>query len=320
MNRLYSYLRRKAKRNNALENLLHRHYTKRSVVRRYRVSKSSNNKSSPTCNYLLLFNYDKEKRNFLLTNKNADYAIRAISRREVNQLRRKGVDIHILGAVGRTTPNEVLAKAKKFAPLSSICVTDSSLFEYKTRITIGRIVGIRSSTKITGSSQPSRRRHKRKFFRMKYRSRSGSIGVKGVYPCAPMSIGMTESEGGGGGSSYSHGSKLDQMVYVLEKMEKDIAEIKEAIKAINSEAKVEQSEDDKLIVRLSLYFKNEDIAKRFLNSARQMKNDKEIITLLKKYRDDGRCTGTPKALWELLAEENLYKTGYTNWNAQLNKR
>ncbi len=103
-------------------------------------------------------------------------------------------------------------------------------------------------------------------------------------------------------------------------MEKDIAEIKEAIKAINSEVKVEQSEDDKLIVRLSLYFKNEDIAKRFLNSARQMKNDKEIINLLKKYRDDGRCTGTPKALWELLAEENLYKTGYTNWNAQLNKR
>lgn len=317
MSRLYSNSRRKAKRNNALENLLHRYHLKRSVVRRSRVSKSSNNKSSPTCYYPLLYNYDKEKRNFLLTNKDADYAIRAISRREVNQLHCKGVDIHILGVVGRTTPYEVLAKAKKIAPLTSICVTDISLFEYNPRIAIGKPE--RTFCKSTGSSQSSMR-HKRKLFRRKNRSRSGSIGVKGVYPCAPMSIGMTESEGGGGGSSYSHGSKLDQMVYVLEKMEKDIAEIKEAIKAINSEAKVEQSEDDKLIVRLSLYFKNEDIAKRFLNSARQMKNDKEIITLLKKYRDDGRCTGTPKALWELLAEENLYKTGYTNWNAQLNKR
>ena len=49
-------------------------------------------------------------------------------------------------------------------------------------------------------------------------------------------------------------------------------------------------------------------------------NDKEIITLVKKYRDVGLCTDTSKNLWKVLHDAKLYKPIYTNWNAQLNKR
>lgn len=78
-------------------------------------------------------------------------------------------------------------------------------------------------------------------------------------------------------------------------------------------------EDAPLLMKLYLYFKDEDTAKRFLNSAQQM-NDKEIITLVKKYRDGGLCTDTSKKLWKVLHDAKLYKSLYTNWNAQLNRR
>ena len=48
-------------------------------------------------------------------------------------------------------------------------------------------------------------------------------------------------------------------------------------------------------------------------------NDKEIITLVKKYRDLGWCTAS-KGLWKVLHDANLYKPLYTNWNAQLPKK
>lgn len=81
----------------------------------------------------------------------------------------------------------------------------------------------------------------------------------------------------------------------------------------------EEKKEETILLKLSLYFKDEDTAKRFLNSVQQM-NDREIITLVKKYRDGCLCTDTSKNLWKVLHEADLYKSLYTNWNAQLNKR
>ena len=78
-------------------------------------------------------------------------------------------------------------------------------------------------------------------------------------------------------------------------------------------------EDDTILLKLSPYFKDEATVKRFLNSVRLL-NDKEIIALVKKYRDAGLCTDASKGLWKVLHDAKLYKPLYTNWNAQLNKR
>lgn len=74
-----------------------------------------------------------------------------------------------------------------------------------------------------------------------------------------------------------------------------------------------------LIMKLSIYFKNEDTVKHFLKSIYGM-NDKQIIRILKNYKNNNLCSETSKDLWKLLHDANLYKTGYSNWNAQLNKQ
>ena len=81
----------------------------------------------------------------------------------------------------------------------------------------------------------------------------------------------------------------------------------------------DDEKDETILLKLSPYFKDEVTATRFLNSVRLM-NDKEIIALVKKYRDTGLCTDTSKSLWKVLHDAKLYKPLYTNWNAQLNKR
>lgn len=81
----------------------------------------------------------------------------------------------------------------------------------------------------------------------------------------------------------------------------------------------EETENDDLLTKLSLYFKDEDSAKRFLCSAGDM-DDTELMALVKKYYATGLCTNTSKALWKLLSEAGLFKTGYTNWNRQMNQR
>lgn len=86
-------------------------------------------------------------------------------------------------------------------------------------------------------------------------------------------------------------------------------------------AEVDNDDDEEyetLLLKLTPYFKDEATATRFLNSVRLM-NDKEIITLVKKYRDGGLCTDSSKGLWKVLHDANLYKPLYKNWNAQLNK-
>ena len=77
-----------------------------------------------------------------------------------------------------------------------------------------------------------------------------------------------------------------------------------------------KDDDEILLTKLSVFFKDEDIAKRFLGAARTMK-DTQIIALVKHYKKYGNCTDTSKALWYVLNEAGVYTAGYSNWSAQI---
>lgn len=85
-----------------------------------------------------------------------------------------------------------------------------------------------------------------------------------------------------------------------------------------TDSEADEDDDEDILLKLYLYFKDESAAQRFLKSAKAM-NDTQIITLVKKYNNAGLCTDKSKALWTLLHDAGIYKTGYTNWNALLNK-
>ena len=76
-------------------------------------------------------------------------------------------------------------------------------------------------------------------------------------------------------------------------------------------------DEEVLVDRLSVYFTSEDQARRFMNAAKQMKSDKEIVALVKKKWNDGVCTNKSIDLWRLLHDAGLYTAGYGNWNKQL---
>lgn len=77
-----------------------------------------------------------------------------------------------------------------------------------------------------------------------------------------------------------------------------------------------KDDDEILLTKLSMFFKDEKIAKRFLGAARTMK-DTQIIALVKHYKKYGNCTDTSKALWYVLNEAGVYTAGYSNWSAQI---
>lgn len=81
----------------------------------------------------------------------------------------------------------------------------------------------------------------------------------------------------------------------------------------------EKDEDCELLIRLSVYFINDNAARRFLYAIRTSVNDKQTISILKSYHEKKLCKDTSKDLWRVLHDAGLYKAGYTNWNAQLNK-
>ena len=84
----------------------------------------------------------------------------------------------------------------------------------------------------------------------------------------------------------------------------------------SNEEKEEEKGEDILLLKLSLYFKDEDTVRRFLKSVRQM-NNTEITTLVNNYHKAALCTDVSKNLWKVLHDAGLYKPGYTNWNAQV---
>ena len=75
-------------------------------------------------------------------------------------------------------------------------------------------------------------------------------------------------------------------------------------------------EDEILLTKLSMFFKDEVVTRKFLDAARTMDN-RRIIGLVKHYKKYGNCSNTSKALWEVLHEAGIYTAGYSNWSAQI---
>lgn len=75
-------------------------------------------------------------------------------------------------------------------------------------------------------------------------------------------------------------------------------------------------EDEILLTKLSMFFNDDVVTRKFLNAARTMDNRK-IIGLVKHYKKYGQCLDTSKALWEVLHEAEIYTAGYSNWSAQI---
>jgi hypothetical protein len=72
-------------------------------------------------------------------------------------------------------------------------------------------------------------------------------------------------------------------------------------------------------MKLSLYFRDDDVIDRFLDHARQLKKDKEITTLVQNNHNRKLCLNISKGLWRVLHYANIYKSSYSNWNAHLKK-
>ena len=77
------------------------------------------------------------------------------------------------------------------------------------------------------------------------------------------------------------------------------------------------AENERLVAQVSVHFKDEECARAFLHKIVGME-DKEIIILLKRFKEAGLCIETPKSFYNKLLKVGLYKTKYQNWNFQLN--
>lgn len=75
--------------------------------------------------------------------------------------------------------------------------------------------------------------------------------------------------------------------------------------------------DEELRDKISVFFKDEETAGRFLTQLRAIDKDGDKMALVRKYKNAGLCLNTSKALWRALNDAQLYTKGYTNWNQQL---
>ena len=75
-------------------------------------------------------------------------------------------------------------------------------------------------------------------------------------------------------------------------------------------------DDEIFMTKLSIFIPNEVVAKRFVEAAYDM-NNRATIALVKRYKKNGFCLDTSKALYDLLYEAGLYTAGYSNWSAQI---
>lgn len=82
-------------------------------------------------------------------------------------------------------------------------------------------------------------------------------------------------------------------------------------------AHVKPIADEELRDKISLYFKDEETAGRFLKQLRAIDKDGDKMALVRKYKNAGLCLNPSKALWRALNDAQLYTKGYTNWNQQL---
>lgn len=90
-------------------------------------------------------------------------------------------------------------------------------------------------------------------------------------------------------------------------------------KESDNEEEKAKVKDEALLLKLSLYIKGKDAPRQFLDAARRLDNNKDIIFLVKKYYDNQLIIGNSKDLYNILFEEKLYTRKYNNWRSQLNK-
>ena len=234
----------KARRSNAL-----RHF----YTSRYRAGRSSTTKSprstslwdlvhksmpSSLPQILALQNLDSADKNALLTNKHADFEIRVISSEQAKETLKKGTHIHILGDVSHISQREMLAKAKKFAPMSRMCVKDITFFTPPIKHELeGRLILLKN---IQGP-QPGKLR---KSHRLTASLQGGGFparmgGIYGVAPaissggihCAPRSMNVKDGGDSGTTQNYSGNLVMEKMVYVMiEDTKKEITKERRKIK------------------------------------------------------------------------------------------
>jgi hypothetical protein len=90
-------------------------------------------------------------------------------------------------------------------------------------------------------------------------------------------------------------------------------------KESDNEEEKAKVKDEALLLKLSLYIKGKDAPRQFLDAARRLHTNKDIIFLTKKYYDNQLIIGNSKDLYNILFEEKLYTRKYNNWRSQLNK-
>ena len=90
-------------------------------------------------------------------------------------------------------------------------------------------------------------------------------------------------------------------------------------KESDNEEEKAKVKDEALLLKLSLYIKGKDAPRQFLEAARRLHTNKDIIFLTKKYYDNQLIIGNSKDLYNILLEEKLYTKSYNNWRSQLNK-
>lgn len=80
----------------------------------------------------------------------------------------------------------------------------------------------------------------------------------------------------------------------------------------------DKHDDTALVVKLSLCFINEEVARKFLTAVRDMDDDL-TIALVQSYQNQKLCTDTTIRLWRMLKDAGLYKASFSNWNKHMNK-
>ena len=83
-------------------------------------------------------------------------------------------------------------------------------------------------------------------------------------------------------------------------------------------AAADKHDDTALVVKLSLCFINEEVARKFLTAVRDMDDDL-TIALVQSYQNQKLCTDTTIRLWRMLKDAGLYKASFSNWNKHMNK-
>ncbi|MBP5374753.1 MAG: hypothetical protein J6Y38_00275 [Bacteroidaceae bacterium] len=185
-----------------------------------------------------MYNLDSADKDALLNNKQADFEIRVISRKKAKETLKRGIHLHILGDVIHISQSEMLAKAKKIAPLSSICVKTPTFFTPPIKYELEKSLILLKDVQYPQNSKL------RKSLRLTSSIRGGGslVRIEGKFGIAPAissggirgmsrSLNIEDSCDSGTTQNYSGTFFMEKMVYVMiEDTKKEITEEKRKIK------------------------------------------------------------------------------------------